>query len=140
MKLFYMGNVSGMSEEQVKDAETFITSLEYGITATNHPEHGPRLSALNNLAGQSLKQMHFATDATSQKVKNIQLDPRCEFMYTNGAGSQLMLSGKAEIVTDTETKKTLWQEWMNEYSPEGPEGNGICIIRFVPESIRAMVD
>lgn len=139
MKLFYLGNVTDMSEEQNKEVETFITGFEYGIIATNHPENGPRLSALNNLTGQSPKQLHFATDATSQKVKNIQLDSRCEFMYANMNSGQVMLSGKAEIVTDLETKKALWQEWMNEYSPEGPEGDGICIIRFVPETIRAMI-
>lgn len=138
-KLFYSGEISGMSAGQVKDVEEFIKGLIFGIVATNNPEQGARLSALNNLAGQTLETLHFGTDSTSQKVKNIQVDPRMEVMYTNVEGGQIMLAGTAEIVTDTDTKKALWQEWMNEYAPEGPVGNGICIIRFKPKSIRAMI-
>lgn len=138
-QLFYTGEISGMSEEQVKLAEKLMTSLEYGIIATNNPETGARLSALNNLAGQTLGTLHFGTDASSQKVKNIQSDARCEVMYTNAAGGQMMLAGKAEIYTDEETKKAYWQDWMNDYEPEGPKGNGVCIVRFKPESIRVMI-
>jgi len=140
LKLFYMGEVADMSEQQTKDAEKFIAGLEYGIIATNNPKTGARLSALNNLAGQTLKQLHFGTEISCQKVKNIQADPRCEIMYTNGAGGQMMLSGKMEVLIDPEIKKVLWQDWMNEYSPEDPEGNNICILRFKPESVRAMIE
>ncbi len=139
LKLFHLGKISEMSADQVKCAEEFIRSLVFGTIATNNPESGARLSALNNLAGQTLETLHFGTDTTSQKVKNIQANPHIEVMYTNANGGQVMLSGKAEIVTDTEIKKTLWQEWMNEYSPEGPAGTGISIIRFRPEAIRAMI-
>ncbi|MCD7898750.1 MAG: pyridoxamine 5'-phosphate oxidase family protein [Bacteroides sp.] len=139
MKLFYLGEISGMNANQVKDAEEFIKSRVYGIIATNNPETGARLSALNNLIGQTLETLHYGTNSTSQKVKNILADPRCEVMYTNEDGGQLMLAGTAEIVTDTAVKESLWEEWMNEYSPEGPAGNGICVIRFKPESIRTMI-
>ncbi|MDR2916244.1 MAG: pyridoxamine 5'-phosphate oxidase family protein [Tannerella sp.] len=139
LKLFHLGEISEMSADQVKCAEEFIRSLVFGTIATNNPETGARLSALNNLTGQTLESLHFGTDATSQKVKNIQANPHIEVMYTNANGGQIMLSGRAEILTDTETKKASWQEWMNEYSPEGPTGTGICIIRFRPEAIRAMI-
>jgi len=139
LKLFHMGEVSQMTDEQVKMVDEFIGSLLYGIIATNNPESGARLSALNNLSGQSLKKaLHFGTDSTSQKVRNIQVDPRCEVMYTDAAGSQIMINGKAEILTDVEIKRVLWQPWMDEFSPEGAIGNGICIIRLIPESVRVM--
>lgn len=139
LKLFYLGEIADMTEAQIIEVEKLITSQIHGIVATNNPETGARLSALNNLRGQHLGALHYGTDATSQKAKNIAADPRFEVMYTDGNGSQVMLSGKAEILTDTATKESLWEEWMNEYSPEGPTGNGICIIRFKPESIRAMI-
>ena len=139
MKLFYSGEISGMSESQVKEAETFIQGLVYGIIATNCSETGPRLSGLNNLEGQTLRTLHFCTDSTSQKVTNIAANPRCEIMYATMEGGQIMVSGTAEIVNDTELKRTLWQDWMNEYSPEGPSDTGMCIIRFTPASIRAML-
>ena len=51
LKLYYLGEVSGMTKEQVEEAEKFIKGFEYGIIATCNAETGPRLSALNNLAG-----------------------------------------------------------------------------------------
>lgn len=139
LKLFYFGEVSGMTKEQVAEAEKFIMGFEYGFFATCNPETGARLSALNNLVGQTLQHLHFGTESSSQKVKNILADPRCEVMYGAMDGGQIQIAGRAEIVTDVELKHALWTDWMNEYSPEGPAGDGICIIRFVPESIRAMV-
>ena len=128
-----------MTKEQVEEAEKFIKGFEYGIIATCNAETGPRLSALNNLAGQTLQQLHFATEATTQKLANLRQDPRCEVMYATLEGGQMQIAGKAEIVTDVELKRELWQDWMNEYSPEVPTGDGICIIRLIPQSIRAMI-
>jgi len=139
LKLFYVGDVLEMSEEQVNVAMDFITGLVYGVVATNNPETGARLSALNNLQGQKMDKLHFGTDSNSQKAKNLQADPRMEVMYTDGNGGQIMLSGKVEFVTDLETKKALWEDWMNEYSPEGPKGDGMCFICFKPETVRAMI-
>lgn len=76
LKLYYLGEVSGMTKEQVEEAEKFIKGFEYGIIATCNAETGPRLSALNNLAGQTLQQLHFATEATTQKLANLRQDPR----------------------------------------------------------------
>ncbi|WP_321571856.1 pyridoxamine 5'-phosphate oxidase family protein, partial [Parabacteroides goldsteinii] len=116
LKLYYLGEVSGMTKEQVEEAEKFIKGFEYGIIATCNAETGPRLSALNNLAGQTLQQLHFATEATTQKLANLRQDPRCEVMYATLEGGQMQIAGKAEIVTDVELKRELWQDWMNEYS------------------------
>lgn len=139
MKLFYMGDIADLNEEQAKVAEAFITNQIYGVIATNNAETGARLSALNNLRGQTLTKLHYGTQTTTQKAKNIAADPRMEVMYTDGNGGQVMLSGKAEIVMEESLKQELWEDWMNEYSPEGPTGNGMCIIRFIPKSMRVMI-
>lgn len=34
LKLYYLGEVSGMTKEQVEEAEKFIKGFEYGIIAT----------------------------------------------------------------------------------------------------------
>ena len=86
-----------------------------------------------------MQQLHFATEASCQKLANLRLDPRCEVMYATMESGQVQIAGKAEIITDEALKRELWQDWMNEYSPEGPTGEGICIIRLIPASIRAMI-
>lgn len=137
-RLFYMGDVDGMSAQQFNDAEDFIVAREYTVICTVDPSSGARISALSNLPGQTIRELFFATEAGSRKVKNLQADPRCELMYTNGGG-QVMLSGTAEVITDVATKKALWQDWMTDYFPEGPEGQS-CIIRFKTANVRAMLE
>jgi len=138
LKLFYMGDSSGMNEEQRKTALDFIVSREYITFATDNKETGPRLSALNNLPGQKITELYFGTDVNSQKVKNLWDNPVCEIMYTDGC-SQIMLSGKATVVNDPEIKKEKWQPEMIEHFTDGPEGEVYCVIKFEPFGVRAMI-
>lgn len=138
MKLFYMGNLEEMTAQDKKEAESFIAAREYGIIATSDSKTGARLSALANLPGSTLNESYYATEIDTQKVKNIQENPRCEFMYTDGHG-QIMLSGKAQIINDVESKKAIWMDWMEEYFPGGPESSKMCIVKFTTESVRAML-
>ena len=130
LKLYYLGEVSGMTKEQVEEAEKFIKGFEYGIIATCNAETGPRLSALNNLAGQTLQQLHFATEATTQKLANLRQDPRCEVMYATLEGGQMQIAGKAEIVTDVELKR----ERHLHHPPDPPinPGDDLLIVRQIP--------
>jgi general stress protein 26 len=138
-KVFYVGDVSGLSEQQQKEAEAFVVALPHGVIATNNKESGARLSALSNLLpGQTLGELTFVTDTTSQKVANIRQNPLIELLFTDGNGL-VVLSGNAKTYTDPETKKAVWQPWMTEHFPDGVEGNTLCVIKFHPASIRAMI-
>lgn len=138
LKLFYMGDMNNMPAENIKDAEHFISNREYTIIATNNVNTGVRLSALSNLPGQTVKELYFATDVNSQKIKNIWDNPSCEVMFTDGNG-QIMLSGKAEILTDAESKKAKWNDNMLCHFPDGAEDSTFCVVRFKTSSVRAMI-
>jgi len=136
--LFYVGEVGNMGTEDVKKAEGFISTCGHAVIATNNNETGARLSALANLPEQTIKELWFATDSNSQKIMNLRNNPRMEAMYTDGEG-QVMLAGNAVVITDLATKKAKWQPWMAEYFTDGVEGETLCLVRFTPSSIRAMV-
>ncbi|MCD7977782.1 MAG: pyridoxamine 5'-phosphate oxidase family protein, partial [Tannerellaceae bacterium] len=108
-KLFYIGEPAAMPAEDKKTAEAFIAGLAYAVLGTCSHESGARLSGLSHFPGANLEQLCYATDCNSQKVKNLQENPVCEIMYTDGNG-QVILTGKMEICTDPETKRTYWVE------------------------------
>ena len=138
LKLFHMGDIKQLNVEQVKTTEDFINSLMYTVIATNNPQTGARISNLNNMPGQKLDKLYFATDSASKKAANIKADPRCELMYTNG-NSQLMLSGKAMVIEDKAVKNAKWIDFMYDHFPDGPEGEQFCLIEFTSESARIML-
>jgi general stress protein 26 len=138
-KLFYVGETKGMTAEDAGTVEKYIAALEYAIISTSSKDGIARVSGLNHLPGQSLQEFCFATDSDSQKVKNLTENPMCEILYTNGSGSgQVILSGKMEIFTDAETKKSKWKEHMIYHFPDGPDGT-FCVLKFKPISVRAMI-
>jgi len=138
MKLFYMGEINGMTSENIHEAEKFITACELIILATNNREAGVRLSLINNLPGQTMNEIYFATDTHTQKVSNLWEDPVSEVLFTNGMG-QVILSGKAVVVTDMEVKKSKWHDYMVNHFPDGVDGNSFCLIRFKPSEARVML-
>jgi predicted transcriptional regulator YdeE/general stress protein 26 len=133
-----MGGIAGLSDEQKKTAEDFINAQMYGVVATNHPDTGARLSCLNNMPGQTMGKLYFATDSASSKIANILSDPRCEVMYTDG-NSQMFLKGKAVVVDDKALKKAKWVDYMYDYFKEGPDGAQYCLVEFIPDEARIML-
>ena len=137
MKLCYDGVTSGLTEQNTRDIEELVNSCPFAVMATNNKETGARVSALNNLPGQSVNEYYFATNLSSQKVKNIKEDATCEIMITNGMG-QIIMGGKVEIRTDTETKKAKWQPWMPAHF-KGAEAEDYCILKFTPSTLRGVI-
>lgn len=138
LKLFYLGGIAGLNEEQRKTAEAFINGQMHCTIATNSPKTGARLSYLANMPGQTLDKLYFATDSTSAKIANIWADERFEAAYTDGH-SQLMLSGQAVIVTDPALRREKWMGFMVEHFPDGPDGEQYSLIEFRPEQARIML-
>lgn len=138
MKLFYDGEFSGMTPENCKDALEFIVASENACVGTMNENGTPRLSVITNLPGQQVNCLYFATDINSQKAKNLIANPFCELLYTNGHG-QVILTGSIEVITDTEARKARWLPWMNEFFSDGPEGETMCLLKFTPQKVRAMI-
>jgi predicted transcriptional regulator YdeE/general stress protein 26 len=138
LKLFHMGSVVNLSPEQRVMAEDFINTQVHGVVATNNRETGARMSNLNNMPGQTVDRLYFATNSASAKIANIQSDPRFEALYTDG-NSQLFLTGRALIVEDKDLRRAKWMDMMYTHFNDGPEGEQYCLIEFRPEEARIML-
>ena len=138
LSLFHMGSIDGLTAEQRTEAEKFINQQIYGVVGTNNPKTGARLSCLNNMPGQTLDKLYFATDSGSAKIANIWADPLLEVLYTDG-NSQLFLAGKASIVEDKALKQEKWIDFMYNHFKDGPDGEQYCLVEFRPTEARIML-
>lgn len=136
-KLFYIGEAKNMSAEDTKTAEAFIVRQNHTVIGTCNKEQGARVSGLAHLPEPNLQEIYFATDSDSQKVKNIQENPMCELMYIEGC-NQVILAGEVEILTDPETKKAKWMDYMIQHFPNGADDT-FCVLKFKTLAVRAMI-
>lgn len=79
----------------------------------------------------------FATSLKSDKVTEFKENPRAGIACSNQEMS-VSLQGKIHISEDKGQKKRLWNEGMKMYFPEGHESKDYCLLKFVPEMLRAV--
>lgn len=76
----------------------------------------------------------FATGLDSDKVRDIQADPRVNVSVQNDAdNSYVSLSGTASIVRDRARIDQLWSPAMKIFFPEGKDDPNLCLIRVDAE-------
>src|SRR5687768_12090416 len=64
---------------------------------------------------------YFCTGPTEQKAKNLAADPRCSLLTGNGRrleGTDLVVEGRAERVTDEPLLRRLADEWVRKYGED----------------------
>lgn len=77
----------------------------------------------------------FATGADSEKVREIQADPRVNLAYASrGRNTYVSVSGKASIVRDRAKIEHLWSPAMKLFFPGGKDDPNLVLIRVQAES------
>ncbi len=69
----------------------------------------------------------FAT-ADSGKVEQVEQDPHVALVYLDG-GTYVSATGVAEVSTDTERKRELWNKWAEAWLQDGPEDDNAVLLR-----------
>ncbi len=139
MPVFHQGFLSMMNEQNVPEVLQFIKKQKAVLIATQNPTHTPRITAMMNLKIDSLDRFYFVSRKTSTKVQNILQHPDVEIVYQQDT-SACIFSGIARIREDKELKESLWQPWMENLFPEKIEDESYCVIEFVPDEARIMID
>ena len=75
----------------------------------------------------------FMVGTESNKVLEVERDAHANVTGQDSA-RWIHLSGRASIVTDRETVRSMWNKMHQVWFPEGPESPGVCLLRFRPES------
>jgi general stress protein 26 len=74
----------------------------------------------------------FLTDSATIKDCEIEADPRCALVFSDGGSTHLAVTGSAEIVEDRLVVKGLWSKAAQAFYPSGPEDPAIVAIRVEP--------
>jgi general stress protein 26 len=76
----------------------------------------------------------FTTNTSSEKVPQIQANPKVSVYYCNPDIWQgFTVNGEIEIVDDSELKRTLWHEGWERYYPKGYDDPDHTILRLFPK-------
>jgi general stress protein 26 len=75
----------------------------------------------------------FFSAADSRKVREIEATPRVHLSYVDLDHWRFVsMTGRARIVRDTKKKQELWVEELQRWFDEGPESDGVVLIKVIP--------
>lgn len=137
MSVCYMGPISGLPEAAREEVEDYLRRNSDGVTLGTAQAGGPHLTMMGLLQGAGLDELYMQTTRSSQKVKNLRARPIAEIAVSDKQG-YVILNCAADVLDDAELKAAKWEEWMAQYHPQGPSAPDYVLLRFVPQSIRAM--
>lgn len=123
-----------MKESQaIEEGLKLVGKSKVAMLGTLDHEGCPDIRAMLLSGHDGLKTIWFSTNTSSSKVREIKNDGKaCVYFSDNARFKGLRLSGKAEILTDPESKKSLWQEWFSNYY-SGPDDPDYAMVRFAAE-------
>ena len=80
----------------------------------------------------------FFSARDSRKVKAIAKDPRVALAYVaTERGTWVSIEGHAEVVADDDRKRELWQDELEDWFREGPEDDGVVLVKVNAERVHA---
>ena len=97
----------------------------------------PRPIPMKVISVDDEQNVWFATSLKSDKVGEFNENPRAGVACSNEDMSVSLL-GKVQIIEDKEQKKRMWNEGMRMYFPDGADSKDYCLLKFVPETLRAV--
>jgi len=120
--------------------EKILAKIQYptlSALATVTEDGNPWVRYVMTWADDSLN-LWVTTFVGSRKVEQIRRNP--EVHVTAGvtdletAESYLQIQGRAEVLTDPETKQAVWQDFLKSYF-SGPEDPNFAVLKIVPYRI-----
>lgn len=90
-----------------------------------------------------LKEFYFSTNTSSMRVKQFQNNPKASiYFYHKGLIKYvgIMLVGNMEVLTDQETKNSIWKKGDTIFYKEGVTDPDYCVLKFTAEIGRYYCD
>ena len=90
-----------------------------------------------------LKEFYFSTNTSSMRVKQFQNNPKASiYFYHKGLIKYvgIMLVGNMEVLTDQETKNSIWKKGDTIFYKEGVTDPDYCVLKFTATNGRYYCD
>ncbi|MGL6226841.1 MAG: pyridoxamine 5'-phosphate oxidase family protein [Thermoguttaceae bacterium] len=126
-----------------KQALAFVESqnplvMSVGTLAANGK---PEIKAMVKFCNDGLKTFLFCSNTSARRTKELQRDNRaCLYAYEYAPEANpmicrgIMLSGTIELSWDDDLRKSLWQDFLTMYYPQGPLDPEFVVYTFTAES------
>jgi len=134
---FYQKKIEDLTDIDRKEVENFISKCQSTVIATNNTETGTRLSVLSNIPGQKANELYFITDVRSNKARNLAVDKNAQLLMYIDNEAEMVFQGEVEFEHKLSVIKEKWQDWANEFFPNGPEDEHLCLMKFMTKEVRA---
>jgi general stress protein 26 len=119
-----------------KEIVEVVSSCEVAFLSTINLDNFPETRALINILNRSIDdklEIYFASDSSASKVEQLKKDERASLYYYNEKiMKNMILFGKAEVVTNKTLKDKLWHDSFWEYYKDGAEDKSYGILKFTP--------
>ncbi|MGL6195523.1 MAG: pyridoxamine 5'-phosphate oxidase family protein [Thermoguttaceae bacterium] len=101
----------------------------------------PEIKAMAKCRNEGLKKIIFCSNTSSRRTKELQRDNRaCLYAYEYAPEANpivcrgVMLNGTIELSWDDQLRKSLWQDFMTIYYPQGPLDPEFVVVIFTAET------
>ncbi len=141
-----------MDVEELKKTSVELMETAQAVYLTTHgPDGYPCTRAMLNLRNREQYPgqvplfvghredllVYFTTNTSSQKLRQIQADPRVSAYYCDpGQFHGLMLSGDVLVLDDPALRRALWNEGWERYYPGGPDDPDHTVLCLRPRRVR----
>lgn len=84
-----------------------------------------------------IKEIYFTTNTSSMRVKQYLENPKASvYFFDKRFFRGAMLKGTMEVLTDSDSKKEIWQEGDTLYYPKGVTDPDYCVLKFTAQNGR----
>ncbi|MBP5436567.1 MAG: pyridoxamine 5'-phosphate oxidase family protein [Treponema sp.] len=122
----------------------FINKQKVRFICSVDKENFPNVKAmLKPRKHNGIKEFYFSTNTSSMRVKQYQDNPNASiYFYHKGLIKYegLMLVGKMEVLSDLETKKSIWKKGDLIFYKKGVTDPDYCVLKFIAEKGRYYCD
>ncbi len=113
--------------DPISRAEALLQNSETVTLAANGADGYPHAYVMTKLPGEGIRMIPFLAKDGSDKVRDLERDPRACVSFTAPGGS-VSLTGEVSLSRDTEAMRALWVPELDRIFPAGPEG--LVLLRF----------
>lgn len=128
-----------MNSNIIEKANTLVNSSDTAYIAVIDENNYPSVSTISSIKADGIFEAYFSTGIDVNKTRRILRNNKASICY-NIKSDNISLVGKAEILTDKETKHALWQDWFINHFPLGKDDPEYCIIKFTTERASLWID
>ena len=94
---------------------------------------------VSKLKSEGYSTIYFSTGYVSAKTRHFKENPKSSVCYYSGTDS-VALIGNIEIIEDKTLKHEVWQDWLFDHFPGGPDGEEYCLMKFTAIEASIWID